>query len=276
MAACAAPVCRRAGRRQTAPPDHEPDDEHDPDQPTQHAIAAERTEGRRDDQPDEPRDVTRACVFARVTTMADGGEPHHVDRGEWHRVQQGRAPAANHQHGHAHGDHHRDTHTGAHQRGEAGREPEVVAAAPSAYAGDQHQVDQSEQHGSDQRDLEREDDVLVTAPEEDEHSGDERRGPRSHAASPHDRAEHECEREVQDDDEELVGAVAVEAEHEPQRPVHDHGQCHPVLIVRREQIVHVEHGAVREEVPLVEEEPHRPRDVHVEDERDELREEEHR
>ena len=49
-----------------------------------------------------------------------------------------------------------------------------------------------------------------------------------------------------------------------------------MLVVRAEEISDVECGPVREEVPLVEVEPHLAGDGHVEDERDELGEEEHR
>ena len=80
----------------------------------------------------------------------------------------------------------------------------------------------------DERDLERDHDVLGARAEHHEDAGDERCHPRPHAGPPHHRAEQARGGEVQGDQHELVRDVRADAEQRPQQPVREDGsvvQC---------------------------------------------------
>ena len=259
---------------QRAPGHDEPDREQHGEHDSDAAPVTHRRERRGDHHPNEAHDVAGARAVSRVTTVADGDVPHEVHGRERDGVQQRQSPSARDQHRDAHGDHHRHADAGAHQRGTSCGQPEHVAAIEGAVVIGQQQVPEAEGQRADETHLERQHDVLVPAPEEHQDRGHDGRRPRSNADAPHDRAHEQGGGQVQDDDDELVRPVAVETEQPPQHAVHEDRQGDPVLVVRAEEISEIAGGSTGEEVPLVEIEPHRPRDRHVHDEGDRLREHE--
>ena len=218
----------------------------------------------------ESRGVANARVVAGVTGVADDREPREVHRGERHRVRERRPPASQDQHRDADGDDHRDPDARAHQRRGARGEAEVVAPVDRALVAREQEVHEPERERSDQGHLERQDDVLVAVAEEHEDQRDDRRRPRAHADAAHDRADQERGTEMREHDDDLVGPVRPDPERPPQRGYTSTGIVTQCSLWGRKRSPRLPAVAPREEVPLVEEEPRRPRDRHVEDERNHL------
>jgi hypothetical protein len=261
-------------RCQRAPREHESDDEYPAEHEPESAVVGDRPESCRHHHAYEPRDVDRAPVLARVTLVADRREPHEVDQRERRGVEQRRSPPSPYQHRGTDRDDHRDAHAGAQQGREAGQEPEVVAPVHRTFVVSEQEVHDAEDQRSDKGHLDRQDDVLVAAPEEDEDQRRDRRRPRPYTGAPHHGPNQQRRAQVQQHDDDLIGAVGPEPEHPPQGAKGKRREGDPVLVVRLEEIVNVESGPDGQEVPLVLEEPHRARNDHVEDERAELAEHE--
>ena len=97
------------------------------------------------------------------------------------------------------------------------------------------------------------------------------RDPRADPRAQHHHQQQAGADQAEDDRHELVGRVA-QAEHRPQRAVHENGNRLPVPVVRADQVAQVARLALHEVVPVVVLEPHAATDPHEErDQEDEER-----
>lgn len=139
----------------------------------------------------------------------------------------------------------------------------------------QQDLCEPEHERTDEGDLERPEDILTPAPEEDVAAGDECGDPRIDARPAHDGAQQESRDQVQDDRHQLIRQVAAQTDNEVHRPVHGERKRNQVAAVLREKIVKVE-ATFSEELPVIAEEPDIARRNEVEDEARELDGGEHR
>ena len=148
---------------------------------------------------------------------------------------------------------HRDTR--AQETREAGEQAEPIPAIERTVVIREQQLREPEHERADERDLERDQNVLRPGTEEHEHRGRDRREPGPHAGTTHHREHERGGDEMQHHDQGLIRRVAVQAEGGPHEPVDEDRQRRPVLKVRPEQVAGVPGGTRRQEVPVVLGEP---------------------
>ncbi len=135
---------------------------------------------------------------------------------------------------------------------------------------------QPERERAGERDLERVHDVLRAGAEEQHDSGDDRRDPGIDTGAAHHRPGERGDRDVREHAQEHVREVRAQPDRPPERAPGQNRQRRPVVGVRPEEVAEVPRGAVREEVPLVEEEPLVPREREIERNRRDGQHAEHR
>ena len=109
--------------------------------------------------------------------MAESGEPHQIDPCQRQRDQKGAAEAVPHPNGYGHDHHHGHTDSRTHQSGQTGHHPEDIVAVRWSIVIHRQEIEEAEEDGPVEADVESVGDVRVAGPVQGEDDGTERGHP---------------------------------------------------------------------------------------------------